>query len=660
MALSTVSFTSSFDLQLGLFVLTDTTDFAGQGVSLSDVLGNFKITDPNGTVIWNNTNYSQETGTAQSGGVGSITLAVGASATDDFYKDLYIIITGGTGVGQKVLVTGYDGSTKVALATFGVAPDATSTYEFSFSDIVPEASLVNQGIINLSLSSTGLPIAGTYTIVYSVKNIITGAYVTSTGTFTFSFITPTIVLTNTVNCFAPQLIGTDATNYVVNGVTPTVTRTHTLYYPPSLGLAPITGTATDISTSSFFTPATFEHTLSVNLDYDFGTYHVLLTLTGQQFINVTCDAQLCDAYCCISSLYNNYKTNLGVNNILAEQYLIKITKVTSLMTLIQNAYACGQSSNVSSYVSDILRIADCQPGCGCSDSTPHPVVGVGLGNGGITLVDTCGNGITVTSNVVGDTTTYTVCLSQSIINKINSIGSSVVLGTVSNTVTAVTVGSVTTYTVQGAAVDVLSDLQLPQTTSLDVTQTGTPATLYEVRYIGRNYKLLHSFINSPAVPTTNITQQVISTYTMPASVITAAGDKIRVQAHFKLMNTSLLSQISIARLWVGGMGATLIAQNGIDWNLAVSPYSVNTGLIMNVEITRITDTSARLYFAIKVVKPNTGNPNWDTPVYEIINDSIISIPSFAAPQDWVATIQDSSGAGRTQLLFHTIEFIPKV
>lgn len=73
------------------------------------------------------------TGTAQAGGASSITLAAGASATDDFYNGMRISATGGTGSGQSALILDYNGTTKVA--TVGPAwttpPDVTTTYSIA-------------------------------------------------------------------------------------------------------------------------------------------------------------------------------------------------------------------------------------------------------------------------------------------------------------------------------------------------------------------------------------------------------------------------------------------------------------------------------------------------------------------------------------------------
>lgn len=77
------------------------------------------------------TTASAVTGTAQAGSAGSITLASGASATDDYYNGMVISITGGTGNGSKGIITDYVGSTKVATvqkSTAAFTPATSSTY----------------------------------------------------------------------------------------------------------------------------------------------------------------------------------------------------------------------------------------------------------------------------------------------------------------------------------------------------------------------------------------------------------------------------------------------------------------------------------------------------------------------------------------------------
>jgi len=68
--------------------------------------------------------------TAQAGGSDTITLDSGALANDDIYNGSTIRITGGTGNGQKRVISDYVGSSKVATVSVAwtTQPDATSTF----------------------------------------------------------------------------------------------------------------------------------------------------------------------------------------------------------------------------------------------------------------------------------------------------------------------------------------------------------------------------------------------------------------------------------------------------------------------------------------------------------------------------------------------------
>lgn len=69
-------------------------------------------------------------GTATAGAAGTITLAVGSSASNDAYNDMEITTTGGTGSGQVRRINDYVGSTRVASVSpnWSVTPDNTTTY----------------------------------------------------------------------------------------------------------------------------------------------------------------------------------------------------------------------------------------------------------------------------------------------------------------------------------------------------------------------------------------------------------------------------------------------------------------------------------------------------------------------------------------------------
>jgi hypothetical protein len=117
------------------------------------------------------------TGTPTAGGSNTLTLAVGASAVDDFYLGLPLTITAGTGVGRVFLVTGYVGSTRVAtLAPFtGTAAtlDATSAYSISANTTYTPVTDVD-GVTDTSI-----------TLYYFVENVL-HKFTGSRGTFSLA------------------------------------------------------------------------------------------------------------------------------------------------------------------------------------------------------------------------------------------------------------------------------------------------------------------------------------------------------------------------------------------------------------------------------------------------------------------------------------------
>lgn len=116
------------------------------------------------------------TGTAQAGAATSITLASGASATDNLYRHTLIAIVSGTGAGQVRSCSFYTGSTKVAVVTKSwlVIPDATSVYAVLpwASDMIIASGLAQSG------SSTTITLSTTSN---ATDNLLNGAILAITA-----------------------------------------------------------------------------------------------------------------------------------------------------------------------------------------------------------------------------------------------------------------------------------------------------------------------------------------------------------------------------------------------------------------------------------------------------------------------------------------------
>jgi hypothetical protein len=150
------------------------------------------------------------TGSAVAGGAGTITLAAGASAVDDFYNGMVVSITSGTGNGHIGLITDYVGSTKVA------------TVQASTATFVPGASSGYSIAANVAYLpvSTGFASATIYFNNDGVLHKITGAR----GTFTLNTSVgeiPTIDFQLTGIYNAPTDTAAPATTYT-NQATPVI------------------------------------------------------------------------------------------------------------------------------------------------------------------------------------------------------------------------------------------------------------------------------------------------------------------------------------------------------------------------------------------------------------------------------------------------------
>jgi hypothetical protein len=94
---------------------------------------------------------SVRSNTATAGAGSTVTLDASASATNDFYKGDLIYLTGGTGVGQYRVCTGYVGATKVATVTpaWATNPDNTSTFA-----VVPHGMVDLEAIAGAAVSTS--------------------------------------------------------------------------------------------------------------------------------------------------------------------------------------------------------------------------------------------------------------------------------------------------------------------------------------------------------------------------------------------------------------------------------------------------------------------------------------------------------------------------
>jgi len=548
--MATPSLKVTFDKNAGYFSFEDVTDWAGQGISTSDVNGNIEIIAPDGSVIYSNTLTipTAITGTAQGGSTTNITLAAGSSSVTDYFKNYYLLATGGAGAGQSVAIAAYNGTTKVATlgTTVGVAFDNTTTYKFIFNDIFIEANTNNQIPIQLLyVSGTTNLVQGNYTFNYTVYDSNAAQFYTSTLGYNLSFTFPTGVLTPDVSPFGFFVKATDNTIYTVNGITPSLNRLLTLNYPNTLNPIPnpVTSSGSYVQTSTVYTGGSYGAILSTIATWDMTSLvSISAFIEDSLAIPVEIDNNLCNLQCCLRAAITRLD-QLQCNGYLNEAAILRQQLIlgVSYYLAVQGAIMCGSGqTKVDEYVAAFKASLNCDDECTCGhDGEPTLVIPIGSQNGTYTFTSSDGS-LTVTETTVGQNTTVNYILDPTLQAAIYS--SDIVVGDTNITVVATGSAPNITYTVTGATVTAGS--------GMTVTTTSSGGVI--VDYKPRLTNLLYS--NYTDVATTGTTVQTLKTYTLPAKALFAQGSRLKVKALFQVFQntSSKIVEISVNSTTVFG------------------------------------------------------------------------------------------------------------
>jgi hypothetical protein len=241
-----------------------------------------------------------------------------------------------------------------------------------------------------NISSPSL-LTGVWQIIYTIyPNGGSGTAEAVTYDFTYSYSSPSVVLSLSSNMSASLVTSVDSTSYDNSGAqaldpSNPIVRTHSVIAPPgatdALGFA-IPNPANQGSSASInytgISTGTWTSTLSTIVSTIFGTgtgrYYVRETVIGGSSVSIVSDLGLCNVYCCLKALNLRYEEAKCKNKELAEDYKSKIEEVTRLLTLLSQALDCGLTGDASQYLLDIKRIAECGTECDCYDSEDVPAL----------------------------------------------------------------------------------------------------------------------------------------------------------------------------------------------------------------------------------------------------------------------------------------------
>lgn len=288
---------------------------------------------------------------------------------------------------------------------------------FGAPDITANVSLIFD-TVSLPLDTDGKILKGTYTITYTVRiagGVQPGDY-TSIDTSYYCYVAPSgdVEVTNSVRL--AKVTSKDLTSYPIDGVMPTLTRTHTLYYPATLALSPTVSSNAEIQLSypNVYT-GTYSGKISTVASYVFSDGLIvdyLITAVDETIVD---NKTLCDIYCGIKNLTNEMLTARSTGDFgKADKIQETLSLVSILFQLYDDAITCGKEDDATNWLNQIIAIANITVGCGCTGDEPTLVIPEGGGGSGDDVVVNGDSsfGTEVSSNTVGTTTTYTVRLTQ--------------------------------------------------------------------------------------------------------------------------------------------------------------------------------------------------------------------------------------------------------
>ena len=338
----------------------------------------------------------------------------------------------------------------------------------TLADIVVSSSNTNATLIQLPLNPDGTVVQGTYTVLYQVWDSNSSTTSIVTETFVFTYASPTVVVSGSVDVNTPLLTEYDNTVYVVNSVTPSpLTRVATITYPPILinnvltTPTPTVGSTAITTSNLFYAPTVVTMSVVTNLTYTFSNFQVVDKVSGE--IPFCIDATgLCRLVCGLNNFYNLVESN--PNDCELEETFCYLC---SIYILIVGLQGCGKGKFISRLIREMNNTAGFSDCCNACNDSVQQVVGIGG------LVNAYNNinldGYINISNVIsGNTNTFTYALAPSFVDLVNSILGATLLAGDNIVLSSSTSGANTTWTINALGTTVISN-----NGSITVTPTTT-------------------------------------------------------------------------------------------------------------------------------------------------------------------------------------------
>lgn len=262
------------------------------------------------------------------------------------------------------------------------------TNSFTAQNFTIDASTTPNTVTTSTTETIGLPynsnlevVQGEYTIDYKIQATDTNGdtfVLEAQNEYNYLFDDPKPNLSVNVNCGVGTFTVEDKTQLVVDNESPSTTsRELKVTFPSDVSASPITTSNTSLVLTSFYTN-TQQVDLSLTLNYVFTNFDVQTKVTAHEDVEVNCDSNLCDLYCCLQKLYEKMEyarcKDRTDYNFLEEKY----RRALYLASLIKNAESCAKNADINKYISDLKEITNCNGDCNCNGQTSQNITSTGV------------------------------------------------------------------------------------------------------------------------------------------------------------------------------------------------------------------------------------------------------------------------------------------
>lgn len=331
--------------------------------------------------------------------------------------------------------------------------------------------------ISLPYDAQGNILKGNYTLTYRVIasiGLITFDY-SESFEFNYTIETPEICIDTQVNCSLSSAQSRDVTDYDQDDATITsLSRAHTLYPPPASGQPNLTANLDTIIYTPIYTTYWQAEVITDITYLQTDGLVVVMQLSGVKNFQVVCDTTLSKALCCLAQINANYESYLCSSPTKADNYAKNVIAPTwRYLVMFLAASFAGNETKAGAAYANMIKYSGCGGECDCNDdvSIVQSQSNGQNGNNITYVLNSPDNSVSIVTTVNGNTTTFSLQVSEALQTLINNFTLVQVEGTAPIVVTPSGTNPVT-YTVSWTGGIIHSNQVVQMLFKLDYNNTG--------------------------------------------------------------------------------------------------------------------------------------------------------------------------------------------